>query len=161
MENQFSLNLINIYGVRTDDRKKKLTASIVAAEIAVNSEEFKLMFMAAKFTQLTDKQLSMSRQQLYEMVLKAASFDYYVQNRSIWKRFSSVMGWEDTQGVHTYTDVYDGLSTGGLSGHLTHEGSHALGFEHSAQWCPERDTSIPYVVGNWVEAYVNARRAAT
>lgn len=156
--NAFSIDILEIHGDITPERSRKLVRAIVHAHDAVNSDEFKDFFIKEEFTQVEKRHSHLDNKDFYKVFIRAVEFNYFIDKRSFWKRFSKVLGWEDAKGVHTYQDVYDSMSVSALAGHLVHEAAHALGFTHEFNWSPERDYSVPYRVGNWVESYCQNRK---
>lgn len=149
----------------TTDRKQKLVAAIQDIEAIINGAEFIDWFMVQKFTQLEGELAKMSQADLLAKLLREIEFNYMLQSRSWWKRFSKVIGWflddRNTKGldIYTYYDSFDGMSISGLAGHITHEVvCHGSGFSHSYEWNNYRDFSLPYAVGNKIEELSRKRR---
>lgn len=147
---QFSIEILSMKGFNTPERKQKLLAAITLVERRVNSEEFKTWFYEQQFTQLGDLE-EKSKDDLFSMVMRKASFNYYLTPRPWYKRLSSVLGWEeDPTHVYCYANSYDGFSVADTGDNLFHEGLHCLGFSHSYRWVPERDFSLPYSCGHYI-----------
>jgi len=163
----FNFEFISLHGLDKDKRAEKFSVALNWAERAINSEEFELWFLSQVFRQLGDN-YGRTNQEMLALVRRPVICEYYVVPRPWFKRYSSVVGWtsmikkfifsrgwRDDAVVSTYADEFDGMSTPGLGGHLTHEiACHGNGFGHSVKWVKDRDLSQPYLVGNWVTAWI-------
>lgn len=153
------LDPLIVQGLNNPSRKAKFLAAIKAIETVVNDPETKEWFLKQDFKQKGELS-HLSNEELFQKCMRVVQFNYSVINRSWWKRWSSVIGYTldnfKTKGpdIFTYKDSYDGFSVSGLSGHLLHEISHLLGFSHTYEWTKDRDYSIPYAFGNYVESRV-------
>lgn len=127
-------------------------------EQVINSDAFKSKFMLQRFTQLTNSQVKLSREALLAQLRRPVKIEYSVVSRpgGFWKKFkkATTIGWRNTgtNDIFTYSDKFNDMSTEGLAGHLAHEISHVLGFAHAVSWSKARDSSAPYLIGNWVES---------
>lgn len=162
----FKYEPIELSGLDKNKRSEKFSMALNLSEKAINSEEFELWFCSVVFTQLGNNS-KLTNQELLNKLRRETHFSYSVVPRPWYKRFSSVVGWTsfcnrmiDKIGlksipfVYTYSDQFDGMSVQGLSGHLAHEvACHGNYFSHDFNWSKARDMSLPYRVGNWVEAY--------
>lgn len=158
----FKIETAKLVGVNTEARKQKFVAAVALAESIINGSEIEVWFGTQKFTQLdlsSPPRDKLTNTDLLLLLRREAKFNYYVQGRPWYKRFSSVMGWEDDSGVYTYGDTFDGLSISGLAGHLVHEATHQLGFSHAFNWSVTRDSSFPYKIGNYVESVGSIMRS--
>lgn len=150
---EFNVNIIDLFGPWTEERKQKLTSAVTALEAAMNSVEFKEAFMNTEFKQLPSDQKKMTKEELFEEVMSPPLFNYHIRHKSWWKRFTSAIGWtaddHSTKGldIFTYVDVFDRMSVVELASHIGHEMTHLKGFSHSFKWTRERDDSLPYAVG--------------
>lgn len=151
----FTPILKKIDGYVTDERVSKISKALELAEDTVNSKEFKDWFYAQTFTQLGEM-AKFDKTQRLDMLLRPVSFNYHLMKKSFWKRFTSVIGWHTddpcTPGddIYTYIDAFDRMTVTDLAGHLAHELTHSLGFEHSFNNTPDRKFSVPYMVGDYV-----------
>lgn len=156
---EFKLDPLVVQGLNTQARKDKFLRAIVLLEQAVNSQESIDWFMSQKFRQLGSYS-HLSNAEMMKKILVPVQFNYSVIHRSWWKRWSSVIGYTldnlKTKGpdIFTYGDSYDGMSVAGLASHLGHELLHSLGFTHSYDWNKDRDYSVPYFYGNYIEQLV-------
>lgn len=55
--------------------------------------------------------------------------------------------------IYTYTSFINRESVTDIAGHLAHEWSHKLGFEHSHDYDELRDESLPYLFGELVSKH--------
>lgn len=166
MKNKFAFQFMNLYGIDKYKRAEKLSIAAHLATEAINSDEFELWFLSTVFTQLSEEHKKLSNIQLLEILRTPVVCDYSVVPKPWYKRWTSVIGWtvftkrflfsigwKQVPQVSTYTDHFDSMSIAGLSGHLAHElAAHGNGFSHSYEWSKQRDLSLPYRVGNWIEA---------
>lgn len=152
----FKINVTKFGGNLNLERKAKFAEAVQIAEKWINSAEFSRWFLEKaekkQFKQLTLEQQKLIPHDLLQLALKPATFEYYVQKKPWYKRFTSVMGWSTGNAIYTYTDIFDGMSIIGLAAHLAHESMHDLGFTHSVGYSHERDFSVPYMVGSWIES---------
>lgn len=150
----FQIFITKQYGINSDERFQKLQAAKLFASMAVNSEEFKTWFFSFPFTQLElSSDSRKSTLELYTKLMRTARFVYYVGKRPWYKRLSDVLGFTNKFGVHTYSDVYDHFSVAQLAGHLVHESCHVLGYSHTEKWNFQRDNSVAYAVGYFVDGF--------
>lgn len=151
----FKINIKTLGGSVTASRKAKFQTAILQCEKIIQSSEFRDWFIKQveqkKFTQMTEGQRKMIPFDLYQFTQKPVSFDYYIQRKPWWKRFSSVIGYAQGDDIVTYSDHFDGMSMAGLISHIAHEILHLQGFKHSVEWNKERDYSVPYSAGNYIE----------
>lgn len=166
MSKIFAFNFMNLYGIDKGKRAEKLSIATHLATEAINSEEFENWFLKKEFTQLSEEHVNLSNAQLLEILRTPVVCDYSVVSKPWYKRWTSVIGWtvftkrflftigwKQVPQVTTYSDQFDSMSISGLSGHLIHElAAHGNGFSHSYKWSMQRDMSLPYEVGNWVES---------
>lgn len=153
---EFSLTVLSLNGNFTPARKQKFDQTIKIVTQLLKSDEFREWFIdqATKklFKQLPISQQTLTPVELYELSQRHVEFHYWIQKKPWWKRFTKTMGWTIDDDITTYQDIYDGMSLAGLIGHIGHESAHLLGFSHSFEWVPIRDSSAPYKIGNWLEA---------
>lgn len=160
---EFQLLPILGVGFKSRERREKLVAAVSDLHAVVNTQESIDWFMSQKFTQLGEHK-NKTNDQLLILILRSLTFNYSVIERSWWKRFSSVIGYSmdnvKTKGpdIFTYADSFDSMSVAGLAGHLFHESLHALSMHHEFKWSRERDFSVPYAFGNFIESLVQKRR---
>lgn len=151
----FKIQVGKIGGNVTPNRMAKFNMALDKAHALMNSDAFRVWFYGKcnnqEFTQLYASQKEQTVESLFLDMMDVAVFDYYIQNKPWYKRFSKVIGWSTGTSIFTYSDKFDGMSLAGLTGHLVHEATHDLGFSHSVEWSHARDKSIPYQVGNWIE----------
>ena len=164
----FKFEFMNLDGISLYKRSVKFSIAMNKAEKCLNSPEFSEFFLNKDFTQLGEFS-GRDKKDLLNLLLRPVYCDYYVIPRPWYKRFSSVIGWtaftkkflfsigwKSIAQVSTYVDQFDAMSVAGLAGHLVHEiACHGNGFSHSYKWVKERDDSIPYSVGNYVESWVS------
>jgi uncharacterized protein YjaZ len=55
--------------------------------------------------------------------------------------------------IHTYTWFFDSADLPELAGHIAHEWSHKIGFQHLYVRHKNRDKTVPYAFGNLVKKY--------
>jgi len=55
--------------------------------------------------------------------------------------------------IHTYTWFFDAADLAELAGHIAHEWSHKIGFQHLYMRHKNRDKTVPYAFGNLVRKY--------
>lgn len=167
----FKYEPVELSGLDKNKRSEKFSMAVNYSEKCLNGDEFKAWFLAQKFKQLGEFELK-TNEELLAILLRPVYCDYYVVARPWYKRFSSVIGWtnmfkrvigalgkQTVAQVSTYSDQFDAMSVSGLAGHLAHEiGAHGNGFSHSFNWVKDRDSSLPYLVGNFVEAWVSKNK---
>ena len=133
------------------DQLTRIKRAVENGERIINSEEFKAWFMGFQFSQLeeSDDTDGKTNEQLYKQLLVQVDVKYHIERRPWYKRWSTVVGWEDDDGVHTYSDCFDEMGDGDLANHLAHEGTHAapINFSHSFNPTFDRDQSLPYAIG--------------
>mgnify|MGYP003423166035 CR=1 FL=1 len=166
MKNIFAFQFMNLYGIDKNKRAEKLSIAAHQATTAINSDEFELWFLSTVFTQLTDEQKKLTNSELLNIMRTPVVCDYSVVPKPWYKRWTSVIGWtvftkrflfsigwRSIPQVTTYSDHFDSMSIAGLSGHLSHElAFHGNGASHSYEWSKQRDLSLPYQCGNWIES---------
>jgi hypothetical protein len=154
----FKITVKTLGGSTTESRRQKFYQAVGLCEKVLKSQGFADWFTLQaekkKFSQLTQHQQSLGEYKLFLQTQKEVKFDYYIQYKPWYKRFTSVIGWTVGDDIVTYADQFDGMSMAGLASHLAHESMHLLGFTHSVRWTKERDDSAPYAIGNYVEEEV-------
>lgn len=145
-------------GLEQEFRAVKFLKAVKAVEAVVNSEEFKEWFIAHPFTQLGENKFK-TREALLDQLLQTVEFVYAVKPRPWYKRYSSVIGYTIGNEITTYRNAYDNMSLPEFCGHLAHELTHCptINFSHSVNYTKERDNSLPYAIGNYVERAVTAK----
>ena len=131
---------------------------------------FTLFFLNSKFTQLGDYE-GLSNEDMLLRLRRETPFEYAIVPRPWYKRYSSVVGWTDfiksyvvplakkqsIPYVSTYSDSFNSMSDAELTAHLVHEvACHGNGFSHSFKYNDERNQSVPYAVGSFVESFMKA-----
>lgn len=137
----------------TNDQYK----AVSAAESVINSVDFKGWFLRAKFSEM-GKLENCSANDLYMkfFVDDEYRFTWVLIDRPWYKRFSSTIGMTDIENktISTYKQVFDKMDISERAAHFAHEMMHVIGFTHSFKKSDSRDKSLPYQVGNYVEAAV-------
>lgn len=154
---EFKIDPLIVQGLTTNARRDKFFMAVVDIDRIMNDPETKAWFIQQKFKQLGDLS-HLNNEELWLRTQRTVQFNYSVIHRSWWKRWSSVIGYTldnfKTKGpdIFTYGDSYDSMSIAGLTGHIAHELLHQpLGFSHSYEWNKDRDNSVPYLYGNYIE----------
>lgn len=134
------------------------------AMLVLKTPEFKDWFLNTTFTELRLSKLeNLTNAQIFEH-LYASQDEVQVKWVSMWrpwyKRWSSVIGWAEWDCVFTYTQQINRMGIADLAAHFFHELHHLKPWfiEHSFNPSTERDRSIPYQVGNYVEKAVREMR---
>jgi hypothetical protein len=55
--------------------------------------------------------------------------------------------------IYTYSWFFDEGDIAGITGHIAHEWSHKVGFDHDPNNHPGRENTVPYAFGYMVEQY--------
>jgi hypothetical protein len=152
----FYLYPITLKGLEKEFRAVKFLKAVKLSEEILNSPEFKEWFLKTEFTQLYDMKF-MSKENMLDQLLTTVKFVYNVVPRPWYKRWSSVIGYSQKGEVTTYRDSYDGMNLSDLASHILHECCHVLGFSHDVKYSRQRDYSIPYQVGAYVERVATAK----
>lgn len=76
---------------------------------------------------------------------------YYEDTSTVGYTFGS------TPRIYANTKFYNSYSAQTITGNLTHEWLHKLGFTHASTYSPSRDYSVPYAVGKIMREMANTR----
>jgi hypothetical protein len=66
---------------------------------------------------------------------------YYASTSTVGYTYSN------TPKIYANTKFYDGYSPATITGNMTHEWLHKLGFTHASSYSTSRDSSVPYAIG--------------
>lgn len=143
----FKFNLIDYWVPNPQSRFSNVISTV---ERAVNSPEFTAWFLDAKFTEIPAEYQGFSSVRLLKSILKEVGIEYYVIKKKWYQRFSSVIGFTESNVISTYSDFYFSMSDAELGGHIFHETLHVAGHSHSFNPSNSRNQSLPYQCGNWV-----------
>lgn len=141
------------YGFTTDELRQ-LDTCVEAANKALQSKEFSAKVLAANFTWAN----GLTNAQVLDLILtKTAAVSFYIQSYSWWnfgKR--SEVAHENADGSVVFNRrFFDNENLGEHGNTAAHEHCHVLGFSHPYQRGAERDASVAYQVGNFVEQVIN------
>lgn len=78
------------------------------------------------------------------------------KNRPLFSRYPAIgYGNEGGISIYTYTWFFDNSNSdiSAIVGHIAHEWSHKVGFEHQFNPHPKRNSTVPYAFGNLVTKY--------
>ena len=69
---------------------------------------------------------------------------------------SGVVGYgnPDCKEIYTYRNWFETFTVAEYAGHITHEWTHKLGFDPSFHYNRKRKYSVPYAIGDMVEAFI-------
>jgi hypothetical protein len=123
-----------------------------------STEAFKQWFLKTNFTELEGR-AQYSNEQLYNRYLSSSvyRFSWKLVKRPWYKRFSSVVGWSEGGVLYTYTQRFNEMQASERAAHFAHEFMHIIGFSHSFNPSISRDNSLPYKVGDYVQAAIGLK----
>ncbi len=121
---------------------------------AYNSPEFKEWWDKTEFTEIPKGRTKAGI--LLELEKVQAQVMWVLVNRPWYKRWSSVIGWAEGEYIYTYTQQFNRMSPIERSSHFAHELLHCFPYliTHSFNPSKERDNSVPYQVGAFVEKFL-------
>lgn len=61
----------------------------------------------------------------------------------------------NSKNINTYLYYLRSATISEIAGHLAHEWSHKLGFQHKKKDHPQREQTVPYLFGNLVKVYAS------
>lgn len=132
------------------DMQRACQAFILGSSI-LESNAFSEWFFDFNFTQISDEWKTVSTFGLYDSLFKEVTFTYQVVKRPFFKRWSSAIGYTVGNTITTYKNNFDAMAFNEIAAHIIHELTHVLGHGHAFNYSKERDSSVPYAVGNYVE----------
>lgn len=56
--------------------------------------------------------------------------------------------------IYTYSWFFDNASESEIAGHIAHEWSHKVGFDHRYKPHPGRENTVPYAFGTLIQRYI-------
>jgi hypothetical protein len=121
----------------------KIMKVIPGVQKVLNSPEFKLKVLAAKYTTTKD-----SPEIIYnKIMIPTWNLFYQLQLKKSWNGRCPVLGWTypSTKVVWFNSCNFRGRSETGLAGTICHEQMHKLGYDHKTA---KDSQSVPYSIGN-------------
>lgn len=162
----FTVNLASCSGFNPE-QQKTLESALAKFQTVMNSDELRdniINFSCSLGSQFEDNS-GLTNQQVFEKLYAAeevykAGVDYsadlylfLVKKRRPWFSLHPAIGFGRPlqKEIYTYTWWFDGIKDYEYAGHIAHEWSHKVGFDHSFNPTPTRDFSVPYAFGNIIE----------
>ena len=162
----FKVNLSSHIGFNTA-QQQIMYGAIKKFEQVMNSDELKNMILnysCSLGNQFADNQ-NLSNQQIFEKIFAGeedyqAGTDYTAdlflvlvpKRKPLFSRNPAIgYGRPKQKEIYTYSWWFNGTQDYEYAGHIAHEWSHKVGFDHSFGPTPTRDFSVPYAFGNIIE----------
>ena len=154
----------------TPSREDKMRQSIVVFEKVMNDIDFqtKLLQFPFQFDVPDDPNRNLTPEQVVIKIYDAqehfkpdkdntANLHWIIRKkkRPLFSRRPAI-GFGSPGGVEffTYTWFFDQTNNlPDIAGHIAHEWSHKIGFDHLFNYHPGRENTVPYAFGNLVEKY--------
>lgn len=162
----FEINIVTCTGFDSTQRKK-LDESMRKLKAVMNSTELRdriINFSCELGKKFEDNQ-GLTNQLVYERLI-AAREEYtananfvadlllvLVKKSKPWLRRNPAIGYGNAgdKEIYTYSWWFDSAEDYEYAGHIAHEWSHKVGFDHAFSPTPTRDYSVPYAFGYIVE----------
>jgi len=162
----FSVNLINHAGF-SNGQEQKLISALKKFETVMNSDLLKqriLNFSSTLGNRFEDN-LGLSNEQVFEKLYAGAEeyspladyeADLYLflvkKRRPLLSRHPAIgYGIPGQKEIYTYTWWFNSAVDYDYAGHIAHEWSHKVGFDHAFNPTSTRNFSVPYAFGNIIE----------
>lgn len=145
------MKAIGTFRVGSQQDMQRACQAFTLGSSIVETNAFNEWFYGFNFTQLPENFKSLSKRALYDSLFKEVTFNYQVIKRPFFKRWSSAIGYTVGSTITTYKNNFDAMKANEIAAHIIHELTHVLGHGHAFNYSKERDSSVPYAVGNYVE----------
>lgn len=149
------------------EQRITLQNALVKFEIVMNSDELRALILnfSCQLGKRFEDNLGLTNQQVFEKLYAGeevykTGVDYtadlhlvLAQKRKPFLRKNPAIGFgrPGQKEICTYSWWFNGIEDYEYTGHIAHEWSHKVGFNHSFRATSTRDFSVPYAFGNIVE----------
>jgi len=167
----FKVEADSLYGIRTE-RETKMRRALSVFEEVMNDSCFWVSMdsMEYVFDLANDTNRHMSTKQInqklymgnewYKKENDSTANVYWVLKERTWHSLAVGYGYPSQKVIHTYSWFLDKSDLASLVGHIAHEWSHKLGFDHQFNPHPGREQTVPYAFGNKVKEFADMRYPA-
>jgi hypothetical protein len=169
----FTVNVINTTGFSAETLDKVTKAKEAIGKV-FNSDIFKdavlnfqfdgeetFYYRRTIFGNLIDH--AYTNQEVFDILMKgnespgnssASSMDLYLV--LLQEVNPNVVGYGNpgSKEIYTYRNWFETFTVAEYAGHITHEWTHKLGFSHSFHHNRKRKYSVPYAIGDLIEAFI-------
>jgi hypothetical protein len=162
----FTVNLSSSSGF-SPDQQETLFSALKKFETVMNSDELKnrILNFSNPLGNYFEDNLGLSNQQVFEKIFAGEEVykigtDYTAdlflilvpKRKPPFSRNPAIgYGRPKQKEIYTYSWWFNDIADYEYAGHIAHEWSHKIGFDHSFSPTPTRDFSVPYAFGNIVE----------
>ena len=153
----------------TPEREQKMKLAMSIFEKVMNDKDFQneLSSFPYQYDVDTDTNRTLTPQQVAVKLMngqefykkdndQTANLHWFIKkkNKPLFSRHPAIgYGNEDGIPIYTYTWFFDNSDIADIVGHIAHEWSHKVGFEHQYEPHPRRDNTVPYAFGNLFVKY--------
>ena len=153
----------------TAEREQQMKAALHIFELVMNDTAFQRALLNTKFVfdVPNDPNINLSTLQIVSKIYAGKEFYKPMEDnvanvhwiivkkrRPIFTRHPALgEGAEDGVEIFTYTWFFDSGDIAEITGHIAHEWSHKIGFEHAFHPHPGRDDTVPYAFGYLVRDF--------
>lgn len=152
---------INFYQFRSDEIKK-VNKAVSIIKTIINSPEFRDLVLNHTFQQEKkfNENNGYSNEEIYQIILLGAEIigNQEINNTmdvelELYEDNSKTIGYTfpHTPRIWMNRKYFSQYSHAQVAGNLMHEWMHKLGFTHAFKWNKDREHSVPYAIGYFIE----------